>query len=237
MLDPMQAFFSQMPMIFTLLIMFFEMVYWALTILVAVWMVRDGNGRGINWMGFWATAFILMAVPNMLLPILPILPVSILMAYLVVRARYAPQSGSASPGAPQFQGVANGVPSRSIDPGETIKVRIKHWAEDAWLVKKSDPAVNQKIPIDQTITIIGRHPENTVAFLADLDSDVSRQQAKIEKINDNYVLTDLGSSNGTYVSSGGGKESRISKNSQHVLQNGDGIRFGSNTKVEFNKVS
>lgn len=231
-----------------ILIILLEMVYWALIVLTAVWMVKDGNRRGLNWMGFWATAFVLLAVPNMVFPLLPLLPLGVLIAYLFVRARYpygatptvamagGNTMGDSRPLTEQAAPNNAGFQEKTLDPGKTIKVKITHFSDEAWLVKKSEPAVNQKIPLEEGITYIGRHPQNSVAFLSDFDSEVSRRHAKIEKVGNNYILTDLGSSNGTFVSSNSGPESQIFGDSQHVLQDGDIIRFGPKTRVEFKRV-
>jgi sulfite reductase alpha subunit-like flavoprotein/cytochrome b involved in lipid metabolism len=50
------------------------------------------------------------------------------------------------------------------------------------------------------------------------DGDVSRRHARLEVVDDNLVLTDLGSTNGTYVN-----EERVTR---HLLVRGDRVRIG-----------
>lgn len=45
----------------------------------------------------------------------------------------------------------------------------------------------------------GRHPENEVAFDAHGDLDASSRHAELRKRGEEYVLRDVGSSNGTFV--------------------------------------
>src|SRR5207248_5970461 len=54
---------------------------------------------------------------------------------------------------------------------------------------------------------------------------VSRRHAEIAYANGQYVLRDLGSSNGTLVN-----DTRLTPDSAHILKSGDSIRFG---KVPF----
>ena len=46
---------------------------------------------------------------------------------------------------------------------------------------------------------IGRHPKNDIVFDAHRDLDASSRHAELREREGNYVLTDVGSSNGTFV--------------------------------------
>jgi adenylate cyclase len=76
----------------------------------------------------------------------------------------------------------------------------------------------QEYALGEQDVVIGRSVENAIVFF---DSKVSRNHAKITKETNKYVLTDLGSFNGTRVN----KEmiTRV------VLKHGDEIRIGSAT--------
>ncbi|MEM7449266.1 MAG: GGDEF domain-containing protein [Myxococcota bacterium] len=58
------------------------------------------------------------------------------------------------------------------------------------------------------------------------DSGLSRRHAKIRKVQDRFIIEDLGSTNGTWV---GGRRLRGSQ----VLQDGDRIQMGRNTLLRF----
>jgi pSer/pThr/pTyr-binding forkhead associated (FHA) protein len=45
----------------------------------------------------------------------------------------------------------------------------------------------------------GRHPDNMVAFDAQVDIDASSRHAEIVQEGDTYLLRDIGSSNGTWI--------------------------------------
>ncbi len=67
---------------------------------------------------------------------------------------------------------------------------------------------------------IGRDITSTVALPQ--DTNVSRQHATLHIADSEYILTDEGSSNGTFVNG-----QRIPSNTPHPLQSGDEIEFGS----------
>ncbi|WNG27287.1 FHA domain-containing protein [Cystobacter fuscus] len=71
------------------------------------------------------------------------------------------------------------------------------------------------------LTTLGRHPSNTLRLV---DREVSKEHATIERVGREYVLRDLGSSNGTFVN---GK--RVS---ELKLRDGDEIGVGA-TKLTF----
>ncbi|UCE40492.1 MAG: FHA domain-containing protein [Candidatus Aminicenantes bacterium] len=81
-------------------------------------------------------------------------------------------------------------------------------------ITESDGRSHELVMTGEEVTI-GRSDENVLTFI---DPKVSRNHAKIAKKGNNYVLTDLGSFNGTKVNT----EFVTNK----VLSNGDEIRIG-----------
>lgn len=78
----------------------------------------------------------------------------------------------------------------------------------------------KKVPVSGLLTL-GRAKSNTIYIP---DRKASRNHAKIDKINQNFVISDLGSRNGTYVNS--------AKVKKTVLNPGDTIKIG-NTIILF----
>jgi hypothetical protein len=79
----------------------------------------------------------------------------------------------------------------------------------------------EQIVLTEYLVTFGRLPECTISFD---DSNVSRQHAEIRPEGDGFVLTDLGSTNGTKVNG-----ERVTR---HRLVDGDRITLGA-TDVEF----
>ncbi len=75
---------------------------------------------------------------------------------------------------------------------------------------------------------IGRSVDDPNSLSLDEDTSVSRQHAQITFENNAFYLTDLGSSNGTYVNG-----NRINPQTPTRLQNGATIIFGKNTEITF----
>ncbi len=74
---------------------------------------------------------------------------------------------------------------------------------------------------------IGRHPDSELKFDPDRDLDVSSRHASVTLVGEQYVLRDLGSTNGTFLN--GTKVTR-----EETLKTNDVIRFGSDgPQVEF----
>ena len=73
----------------------------------------------------------------------------------------------------------------------------------------------QRVTLEETVTTIGRLQDSTVVLD---DSSISRSQAEIRLDGNNYILKDLGSTNGTVVN-----DNSIS---EHILLNGDRIELG-----------
>lgn len=79
----------------------------------------------------------------------------------------------------------------------------------------SGPIGGTRFPLNRAITTIGRSQENDVVIP---DKTISKNHARIIKQGDNYVIEDLGSSNGTVVN---GRNV-----SSHTLSTGDSIHLG-----------
>jgi pSer/pThr/pTyr-binding forkhead associated (FHA) protein len=78
----------------------------------------------------------------------------------------------------------------------------------------------ERISITQTPVTIGRLSTNDVVLS---DPNVSRRHAELRRSGDDWVLADLGSTNGTLVN---GKLAR-----EHTLEHGDRISFGTSELV------
>ncbi|MDB5107528.1 MAG: garA 2 [Candidatus Binatus sp.] len=77
--------------------------------------------------------------------------------------------------------------------------------------------VSRQYPLDKPHVAIGSHPSNDIVLD---DPNVSRRHATIARKIGRYQLTDLGSTNGTYVNG-------VRVRDTTVLRRGDEIRFGS----------
>jgi pSer/pThr/pTyr-binding forkhead associated (FHA) protein len=85
----------------------------------------------------------------------------------------------------------------------------------AMIVIHRGPAQGSRFLLDSEITSIGRSPESDIFFD---DVTVSRKHARIQRSNNEFVIVDSQSLNGTYVNS-------ISIN-EHVLHMGDQLQIG-----------
>lgn len=97
------------------------------------------------------------------------------------------------------------------------------WAPVARLEFILGPMANQTLPLNEEVTTIGSVAGNTVVLA---DPAVSRKHAGIRKIDANYELADLGSTNGVYVNG--------HKVPKKTLEPGDIIRVG-NTEAVFKR--
>jgi len=80
----------------------------------------------------------------------------------------------------------------------------------------SGPLEGRTYLLNEQEYLIGRDPVSDIVIEA---KDVSRRHAKVEKVGTEYVLCDLGSSNGVLVNN--------LKMPRSVLMNGDLIQIGS----------
>jgi len=97
------------------------------------------------------------------------------------------------------------------------------WAPVARLEFILGPMANQTLPLTEAVTTIGSVAGNTVVLA---DPAVSRKHAGIRKIDSDYELADLGSTNGVYVNG--------QKVPKKTLSPGDIIRVG-NTEAVFKR--
>jgi hypothetical protein len=80
----------------------------------------------------------------------------------------------------------------------------------------------QRISLGEHVTTVGRLPECTITID---DGNVSREHARISPGRGSYIVTDLGSTNGTLVNG-------VRVQGEHPLADGDIVSFGS-THVRF----
>lgn len=97
------------------------------------------------------------------------------------------------------------------------------WAPVARLEFILGPMANQTLPLTDAVTTIGSVAGNTVVLA---DPAVSRKHAGIRKVDADYELADLGSTNGVYVNG--------QKVPKKTLEQGDIIRVG-NTEAVFKR--
>jgi pSer/pThr/pTyr-binding forkhead associated (FHA) protein len=109
-------------------------------------------------------------------------------------------------------------PTTPTDPtDEEVSVELDEVpAEIAVLVVKRGPQAGSRFSLDSPVTTAGRHPESDI-FLDDIT--VSRRHAEIERRGEGYVVSDVGSLNGTYLN-----RERIEEASP--LENGDEVQIG-----------
>ena len=86
----------------------------------------------------------------------------------------------------------------------------------AWLVARSGARANKEFGLQRNENLIGRDGSQSDIVLD--DSTVSKQHAKIRYENGQFVLYDMGSTNGTFVNN-----RRIQR---QALMDGDDVRFG-----------
>lgn len=97
------------------------------------------------------------------------------------------------------------------------------WAPVARLEFILGPMANQTLPLTEAVTTIGSVAGNTVVLA---DPAVSRKHAGIRRVESDYELADLGSTNGVYVNG--------HKVPKKTLEPGDIIRVG-NTEAVFKR--
>lgn len=111
---------------------------------------------------------------------------------------------------------------RAMPPGWS-KCLFCGWAPVARLEFILGPMANQALPLTEQVTTIGSVAGNTVVLA---DPAVSRKHAGIHRVDSNYELADLGSTNGVYVNG--------HKVPKKTLEAGDIIRVG-NTEAVFKR--
>jgi hypothetical protein len=126
------------------------------------------------------------------------------------------------------ESAAGAEPSRAASPPSTEQAtHIEHFVPPppprvrAWLVATNGPAQGSSYQVPLEGATVGRLPENTIYIP---DERLSREHARIDFRDGKFVLSDLGSRNGTAVNG-----SLLTAPQQ--LNNGDTIELGSNTLV------
>jgi hypothetical protein len=136
----------------------------------------------------------------------------------VVEARRAPPAVEAGPGAgPAGEQLREAVE----EPTRVVGRVVEEEAPRAYLVVVEGEERGASFPLEGTVTLVGRLPECDVRLR---DRGVSRRHLQISRIGPDFVLADLGSTNGTYVN---GRRVRTAR-----LAPGDTVRVG-RTVLEF----
>lgn len=94
------------------------------------------------------------------------------------------------------------------------------------LVMHSGPTPGKTFPLEGDVLTIGREASNQIAIN---DAEISRKHSQLVLQGGKYVLTDLGSTNGTFVNG-----QRLT--GQHVLQPGEVISLGEQISLLFEAV-
>lgn len=94
---------------------------------------------------------------------------------------------------------------------------MNHHTGPAQLVGTSGPAQGQTFDLSLPLVTLGRAPDNTVAIS---DQRASGHHARIEQRPDGLWITDLGSTNGTFVND-------VRLDQPYHLQSGDQLKIGS----------
>ena len=95
------------------------------------------------------------------------------------------------------------------------------------LVMHSGPTPGKTFPLEGDVLTIGREASNQIAIN---DAEISRKHSQLVLQGGKYVLTDLGSTNGTFVNG-----QRVT--GQHVLQPGEVISLGEQINLLFESVA
>ena len=83
------------------------------------------------------------------------------------------------------------------------------------LVVRSGDQTGERFALDDHLVTIGRHPDSNI-YLDDVT--VSRRHAEVRHVGDAYIVRDLGSLNGTYIS-----QERVE---ERQLMHGDELQIG-----------
>lgn len=95
------------------------------------------------------------------------------------------------------------------------------------LVMHSGPTPGKTFPLEGDVLTIGREASNQISIN---DAEISRKHSQLVLQGGKYVLTDLGSTNGTFVNG-----QRVT--GQHVLQPGEVISLGEQINLLFESIT
>lgn len=97
-------------------------------------------------------------------------------------------------------GTVEAEATATFSPIEVEKEEEAHLLElqpgEACLIVRRGPAAGTKFTLDRDLVTVGRHPQSDI-FLNDIT--VSRRHAELRRDAAAYMVSDLGSLNGTYV--------------------------------------
>ena len=94
------------------------------------------------------------------------------------------------------------------------------------LIMRSGPTPGAAFMLEGDQITIGRDPTNSITIN---DAEISRRHARIWREGANFLVEDLGSSNGTVVASTAVDSFRLVPHKPHVLSSGDKLRVGDTT--------
>jgi pSer/pThr/pTyr-binding forkhead associated (FHA) protein len=104
----------------------------------------------------------------------------------------------------------------SVLPDDDIVVHLDEVPVDTGvLLVRTGPDAGLQVPLTAPVTRAGRHPASEI-FLDDIT--VSRRHVEVSRTPSGYVVTDVGSLNGTYLN-----RERIDR---AMLSNGDELQIG-----------
>ena len=106
-------------------------------------------------------------------------------------------------------------------PAQRPQMSVTTTGARAHLECAAGPEKGQAFRVAPSVTVIGRDPSCDVVLS---ETAISRQHCRIERTGENWVLRNL-SSNGTRI-----KRKTID---EYVLSDGDEIRIGADTRLEF----
>lgn len=92
------------------------------------------------------------------------------------------------------------------------------------LIVRAGAQAGTRFVLDDRVTRLGRHPDSEISLD---DITVSRRHAEIERTSDGYIVSDVGSLNGTYVN-----QERIDS---MLLRHGDELQIGKFRLVFFER--
>lgn len=95
------------------------------------------------------------------------------------------------------------------------------------LVMRTGPTPGKVIDLTEDSLTIGREPSNEIPIN---DAEISRKHARLSVQGDNYVIEDLGSTNGTFVNG-----QRLM--GPHVLKPGEIVSFGEQISCTYEAIS
>jgi VWFA-related protein len=183
-----------------------------------------GSGFGAQWWVFLA----------LLLPLIFLLFLPTIIKKLIAHRKLAPSltttAVTATPPVQQISGLVSkplnsGVASTSASPKIAQQSVAPTTPTAAALIASGHHFSVDKFPLSRAIINIGRETGNDLMINHE---SVSRRHAQIKQEQGRYVVYDLGSTNGTFVSFTGDvtKERRVTQN---ALKNGSLVRFGNVT--------